>query len=99
MRVQVPSLPPPGGLYVVGYPVVNLQPTGSLLDSIDERRWPQLATDQQVDAAIRRVKESPENASDEDFRLVRGAAQQAGERGRRAKAALGDDSGNWGFVS
>lgn len=43
----------------------------------------------EYDAAIRRVKETPANASKDDYELARKAAQQQGEQGNRAKEALG----------
>jgi hypothetical protein len=59
----------------------------------------QLATDQQVDAAIARVAASPTNANPQDLALVQGAATQSGDRGNRASRALGDEkAGGWGIL-
>lgn len=58
-----------------------------------------MATDQQVDDAIKRVLESPTTASAEDYRLTRQAAGQAGQRGNRATEALrGEDTTQRNFL-
>jgi len=49
-----------------------------------------VANADEYDAAIARVKNSPDRASQRDWELTRRAAQQAGSRGNRAREALGE---------
>lgn len=47
-----------------------------------------MANKDEYEAAIKRVKESPQNASSRDWDLTKKAAQQAGSMGNQAREAL-----------
>lgn len=55
-----------------------------------------MATSAEYDAAIARVKNSPETASEADFELTKRMARESGPQARAAQRALGDNSNNWG---
>jgi hypothetical protein len=58
-----------------------------------------MATNDQVDDAIKQVLKSGKDASDDAWRLTREAAGQAGERGNRATEAIrGEDTSQRNFL-
>lgn len=56
-----------------------------------------MANEDEYRAAIARVANSPENASQQDLERTKRMARQSGPLAREAQRALGDDSNNWGF--